>query len=85
MVSVLDCSKNMEDITHIFVKFYKPSYNYETFLSPMSATGPRFLRPCAEVGLLAGVVCKIRKFYYYLLYFYTKQHLSDPYDRCNPY
>ena len=34
MVSVLDCTENMDDITHLFAQFSKPSYNNESFLSP---------------------------------------------------
>ena len=52
MVSVLDCTENLEDITHLFVHFSKLSDNYETFLSPKGAAGPRFLRPCTARGQL---------------------------------
>ena len=33
IVSALDFKEIMENISHIFVHFSKPSYNYETFLS----------------------------------------------------
>ena len=44
-VSVIDCIEFIEDISQLLVKITKPSYNYETFLSPTGATGPRFLQP----------------------------------------
>ena len=43
---VLDCTEFVDGISQLFVQTSKPSYNYETFLSPTGATGPWFLRPC---------------------------------------
>ena len=40
IVSELDCTAFLEDSSSQFVHILKPSYNYETFLSPMGATGP---------------------------------------------